>query len=104
MSEFDDCEHPRALKRALAEHNEMKKQFDNMDGRYQGWPNTERRQYGGLTDEQVEQIRDAILASIYEDIGRSIVKKILWAGGAVFAALLVWAASKGYITVTPPKP
>ncbi len=61
----------------------------------------ERMANGGLSDEQVEQIRDAILASIYEDIGRSIVKKLLWAVGAIFAALLAWLASKGYITVTP---
>ena len=62
----------------------------------------ERRNNGGLTDEQVEAIKEAILASIYEEIGRSIVKKILWAGGAVFAALLAWLAAKGYITVGRP--
>ena len=57
----------------------------------------ERRKNGGLTDEQVEAIKDAILASVYEDIGRSLVKKILWVGGIVFAALLAWLAAKGYI-------
>ena len=57
----------------------------------------ERRKNSGLTNEQVEAIREAILRSIYEDIGRSIVKKILWAGGAVLFALYSWAALKGYI-------
>jgi hypothetical protein len=59
----------------------------------------ERRKNGGLTDEQVDVIREAILRSIYEDIGRSIVKKVLWALGAVLFALLAWAGYHGY---TPP--
>lgn len=57
----------------------------------------ERRANGSLTDEQVKQIKEQILASIYEDIGRSVVKKILWAGGAVLSALLAWLAYKGYL-------
>lgn len=57
----------------------------------------ERRKNGGLTDEQVEAIREAILRSIYEDIGRSVVKKILWTLGALFFALLTWAGFKGYL-------
>ena len=61
------------------------------------WGDPERRENGGLSDEQVKAIKDAILASIYEDIGRSIVKKILWAGGAVLFALLTWLAAHGYI-------
>ncbi len=62
----------------------------------------ERRYDGGLTEEQVEAIKNAILASVYEDIGRSIVKKILWACGAVLAAVFTWLVSKGYINFTPP--
>lgn len=50
----------------------------------------ERRKNAGLTDQQIEAIREAILASVYEDIGRSLVRKIVWALGAVFAALLTW--------------
>lgn len=61
------------------------------------WGDEERRENGGLSDEQVRAIKDAILASIYEDIGRSIVKKILWAGGAVLAALLAWLVANGYV-------
>jgi len=58
---------------------------------------TERRQNAGLTDEQVEAIKEAILASVYEDIGRSLVKKVIWVAGVVFTALLGWAAAKGYL-------
>lgn len=50
-----------------------------------------------LTDAEIESIKEQILASIYEDIGRSVVKKILWAAGAVLVALLAWAGAKGYL-------
>lgn len=60
----------------------------------------ERRKYGGLTNEQVEAIREAILASIYEEIGRSVVKKILWIGGALLLAVLGWFAGKGYLHIS----
>ena len=57
----------------------------------------ERRKNVWLTDEQIEIIRERILASVYEDIGRSLVKKILWILGALLVALLSWLAAKGYI-------
>lgn len=60
----------------------------------------ERRTSGGLSDSQIEEIREAILRSIYEDIGRSIVKKILWVVGPSLLAILAWLTYKGYI---PPK-
>lgn len=56
----------------------------------------ERRKNSGLSDEEIDAIKDRILASVYEDIGRSLVKKILWALGAVFAALLTWLGANGY--------
>lgn len=59
----------------------------------------ERRKNNALSDEQIEQIKDQILKSIYEDIGRSIVTKILWLAGAAFAALVAWLTAKGYIKV-----
>jgi CRISPR/Cas system type I-B associated protein Csh2 (Cas7 group RAMP superfamily) len=57
----------------------------------------EYRKNAGLTDEQVEAIKEAILASVYEDIGRSLVKKVIWVAGVVFTALLTWATAKGYL-------
>jgi hypothetical protein len=57
----------------------------------------ERRKNGGLSDSQIEAIKDAILASVYEDIGRSLVKKVLWLLGAMFLGLLGWLTAKGYI-------
>ena len=61
------------------------------------WGDRERREHGGLTDEQVKAVKEAILASIYEDIGRSIIKKILWTAGAVLFALFTWLVAHGYI-------
>ena len=57
----------------------------------------ERRKNGGLTNAQVEAIRDAILASIYEEIGKSIVKKALWLGGIILTAILAWLTGAGHI-------
>lgn len=59
----------------------------------------EKRLYAGLTDEQVKVIKNQILASIYEDIGRSLFKKILWTIGAVFFALLAWLGANGHVTL-----
>lgn len=58
----------------------------------------ERRKNGGLTIEQVEQVKAAILASIYEEIGRSVVSKLLWTIGTVALALLAYFGVTGRIT------
>ena len=50
----------------------------------------EKRKNCGLSDEQIDLIREAVLASVYEDIGRSLVRKVIWAIGAVLTALLTW--------------
>lgn len=60
----------------------------------------DRRKHGGLTDEQIDEIREAILASIYEEIGRSIVRKILWYGGTIILALLAWFGYSGHVKIT----
>ena len=62
----------------------------------------DRRKNGGLSDDQVEAIKDAILASIYQEIGKSIVRKAVWAGGVILAALLAWLAGAGHISFKVP--
>lgn len=57
----------------------------------------ERRKSGGLSPEQIDAIKEAVLASVYADIGRSLVRKILWALGAVLLALLAWLGGSGHI-------
>jgi hypothetical protein len=70
---------------------------EDADDRAQERGTPERRRNGGLSDEQVNAIKEQIMASVYEDIGRSLVKKILWILGALLAALFGWLAAKGYI-------
>ena len=53
----------------------------------------ERRKNAGLSQEQLEAIKEHVLASVYEDIGRSLVKKALWGVGAVFVAVLTWVGA-----------
>lgn len=57
----------------------------------------ERRKNRGLSDEELHTIKEQLLASIYEDIGRSVVKKALWIIGACVLAGAAWLAAKGYI-------
>lgn len=64
---------------------------------HEEWQQEERRKNGGMSQEQIEAIRDAVLASVYEDIGRSLVKKILWAAGAVLAAVSTWLVANHVI-------
>jgi hypothetical protein len=59
----------------------------------------DRRRNGGLTDEQVEQIKEAILREIYAEIGRSIVSRLLWALGLLFTALLAYLGFTGRISL-----
>lgn len=42
-----------------------------------------------LSQEQIDEIKRQLLESIYADIGRSLVKKFLWALGAVVFAAFV---------------
>ena len=49
------------------------------------------------TPEEIEELKRQILDSIYADIGKSIIKKLLWIGGAVLLGLLGWLSTKGHI-------
>ena len=57
----------------------------------------DRRKNGGLTDEQLEAIKQAILDSIYQEIGKSLVRKAIWAVGAILLAALAWFHGAGKI-------
>ena len=52
-----------------------------------------------LSDRELESIKNQLLESIYADIGKSVIKKILWIVGALAAASFAWLAGKGYISV-----
>ena len=49
-----------------------------------------------LSDQELEAIKKQLLDSIYADIGKSVVKKILWIGGAVILALYAWMRAHGF--------
>ena len=59
----------------------------------------ERRHGRSLSAEELEEVKTQVLESIYADIGKSVVKKILWVGGACGTAFLAWLTSKGHITI-----
>lgn len=52
-----------------------------------------------LTPEELASIKDQLLESIYADIGKSLVKKALWVGGAVVLASFAWLIGKGRIVL-----
>lgn len=47
-----------------------------------------------LTPEEIDQLKELLLESIYADIGRNIVKKVLWISAAAASALFIWLSSK----------
>ena len=69
----------------------MKKQENHYAG-------TERRR-SPLSADDIEAIKKQILDSVYADIGKSIVTKLLWIGGAVLTALFAWLSIKGHIKI-----
>ena len=48
-----------------------------------------------LTDEELNNIREQLLESIYTDIGKSITHKILWVFGAIVLATFTWLKLEG---------
>jgi len=49
-----------------------------------------------LSQQELEAIKKQLLDSIYADIGKSVVKKVLWIGGAVILAGYAWMRSHGF--------
>ena len=58
---------------------------------YQG---PERRAATAISEEQIdliaERAAERALAKVYEQIGRSVVQKILWVAGAAALAIAAW--------------
>lgn len=52
-----------------------------------------------FTAEEIETIKTQILDSIYADIGKSVVKKVLWVSGAILLAAFAWLVGKGHINL-----
>lgn len=52
-----------------------------------------------LSRDELEAVKRDLLDSIYADIGRSFVKKLLWVAGAVGSAFLVGLSAAGKIKI-----
>lgn len=63
----------------------------------------DRRKHGGLTQEQFdvlkEDLKKELLDDIFAEIGRSVVSRILWALGTLFAAVLAYLGITGKISL-----
>jgi hypothetical protein len=57
------------------------------------------RRRSSLSPDDIEAIKNQILDSIYADIGKSVVTRLLWIGGAVLTALFAWLSLKGHIKI-----
>lgn len=67
--------------------------------------NRERRRPITLSEEQLDEIAERaaekaiskLTDHVYLQVGRSVVNKLLWIIGAVFAGGYIWLHSKGYM-------
>ena len=50
-----------------------------------------------LSPAEMDELKTQLLESIYADIGRSLVRKAMWAIGAILAAVLVGLKTSGKI-------
>ena len=65
----------------------------------------ERHGYPPLTDEQIEDIAEKaaekaiekLTNHIYQEVGKSVVSKLLWLLGALTVGIYIWFQSKGLI-------
>jgi hypothetical protein len=61
----------------------------------------DRRQAVWLTDDQInviaERAAEKALESVYAQIGKSVVTKVLWLVGAASLAVFAWMRSKGLV-------
>ena len=61
-------------------------------------PDTKERR-ASFTPEEIENIKAQILDSIYKDIGKNVVSKVLWLFGAICLATFAWLSAKGHIKI-----
>lgn len=54
----------------------------------------ENNPLSNLTQEEIDNLKEQLLESIYADIGRNVVKKALWIFASAATVLMVWLGSK----------
>ena len=50
-----------------------------------------------LSDDELARIKKQLLESVYADIGKTIIYKVLWMAGACVLVLLAWLTGSGYV-------
>lgn len=67
----------------------------------QPYTGEERRKTVELSDDQIERIAEraaeVALSKVYQQIGKSVVQKILWVVGAASLALFAWLNGSGKV-------
>lgn len=67
----------------------------------QPYTGEERRKTVELSDEQIERIAEraaeVALSKVYQQIGKSVVQKILWVIGAASLAFFAWLNGSGKV-------
>lgn len=67
--------------------------------------NTERRHSVSLTSEQIEEIAcraadkavERITQQVYQQVGRSVISKLVWIVGSLSVALYIWFSDKAHL-------
>ena len=63
-----------------------------------------RLPYAGMTEDEIEdlvgRVSDKVVSRFYEEVGRGVMKKILWVIGLATISLLIWLAGTGKIKIT----
>lgn len=52
-----------------------------------------------LSEAELQAIKEQLLESIYADIGKSVVKKILWICGALLLAAFAWVKGANHFNI-----
>lgn len=64
-----------------------------------------RREFGGLTPDEIEHIaekaaikaEEKIKDTIYQEIGKGVIRKAAWLLGTALLVLLAWFQGKGFL-------
>ncbi len=70
-----------------------------------GWDGRDRRRHDRrrlqLSDEQIKAIAKVaaqeVMSNMYQEVGKSVIKKFVWAVGLITVGLLMFLGAKGYL-------
>ena len=60
---------------------------------------THKASFRNFSEEELQEIKDRLLESVYADIGKGVIKKFLWFSGTVLVAVLAWLMGAGKIVL-----